>query len=102
MNLGRVRSSMAPEARWPECYTLLARLQLRQHDSLLALVLAFFVPIAGLTRLVALKKQNLTQAFIGIDAGRQRRRVGDLQRHKAFPFGLKWRDVHDDAAARVS
>src|SRR5258708_33876376 len=76
-------------------------LELRQHDPLLCLVLAFAVGVAGLADFVAFEEQNLAQAFVGVDAGGERRCVRDFQGDKAFPLGLKRRDVDDEAAAGV-
>jgi hypothetical protein len=76
-------------------------LQLRQHNPCLLLVLPGFISVAGFARLVALEEEYLAQAFIGIDLGWQRGAVGNFQRHKAFPLGLKGRYVHNNAAARI-
>src|SRR5437868_15405875 len=78
-----------------------APLRLRQRDALLALVLAAAVLVAGLADLVALEEQHLGAAFARVDLRGQRRGVGELERHVAFPLGLEGRDVDDDAAARV-
>src|ERR1700730_1351824 len=77
-------------------------LELRQHDSLLILVLALTVRVTGLAHLVGLKEQYLAQPFIGVDLGRQGRRVRDLECHKALPLGFKRRHVDNDAASRIS
>src|SRR5690554_4522295 len=78
------------------------RSELRESHSALAHVLAGAVGIADLAWLVALQEQELAGAFVGIDFGRKRRRVGEFQRHVAFPLGLQRRDVHDDSAAGIS
>ena len=75
--------------------------ELRENDSLLLLIFALPIGIAGFARLVRLEKQNLAQTFISVDLCRQRRGVGDLESDEAFPFGLKGRHVHDNSAARV-
>src|SRR6266849_8675325 len=77
-------------------------LELRQNDSLLILVLALAVRVTGLAHLVGLEEQNLAQPFIGVDLGRQRRRVRDLERHKALPLRIKRRHIHNNAAPRIS
>src|SRR5262245_26886815 len=74
---------------------------LRQGDAALALILAGLVAVGDLAGLVALQEQELAGALVGVDAGRQRRGVGEFQRDVAFPLGLERCDVHDDAAARI-
>src|SRR3990167_1008281 len=76
---------------------------LGQRHAHLALVFAAAVLVAGLADvvLVALEEQHLGTAFTGVDLGRQRCGVAELQRHVAFPLGLEGRDVDDDAAAGV-
>src|SRR5690606_23677982 len=73
----------------------------RQGDATLALVLAAAVAIGGFADLVTAEKQHLGAAFAGVDLGRQRRGVGELQRDVAFPLGFERRDVDNDATARV-
>src|SRR5512139_3221959 len=75
---------------------------LGQRDTTLPLVLAAAVLVARLADLVALEEQHLRAALAGVDLGRQRRGVAELQRHVPFPLGLERGDVDDDAAARVS
>src|SRR6186997_609827 len=74
---------------------------LGQSDAALALVLAGLVAVGDLAGLVALQEQELRGALVGVDLRRQRRGVGELERHMALPFGLEGRHVHDDAAPRV-
>src|SRR5579864_9131890 len=81
-----VKVSLIPAARYKK------PLQLRQHDPTLLLVFSGFVFVAGFARLVALEEEDLAEAFIGIDFGRQRRGIGDFQSDEPFPFGFKWRD----------
>jgi hypothetical protein len=54
------------------------RLQLGQHNSLLLLVLAGFVFVAGFAGLVALEEENLAETFVGIDLGWQGRCIRDF------------------------
>ena len=68
---------------------------------MLALILAFLVAIADFGCLVAGKEHYLCDAFVGVNSGRQWRRVGDFERHIPFPFGLEGRDVGDDAATGI-
>ena len=79
----------------------MSSLQLWQNDSLLRLVLAFAVSVAGFTNLVGLEEDDLAKALVGINSRRERRGVRDLQRYEAFPLGLERGHVHDDAAAGV-
>src|SRR5205823_4738796 len=76
-------------------------LQLGQHDSLLRLVFAFAVSVAGLAGLIGLEEEDLAQPFVGIDFGRKRRCVRDLEGDEALPLRLEGSDVHDDAATRI-
>ena len=68
-----------------------ALLQLRQHDALLGLILSFAIGVTGLADLIRLEEDNLAQPFVGVDLCRKRRRIGNLERHEAFPLGLEWR-----------
>src|SRR5262245_66544388 len=54
---------------------------LGQRDAALALVLAAAVLVAGLADLVALEEQHLRATLAGVDLGRQRRGVGELEPH---------------------
>src|ERR1700741_4193002 len=74
---------------------------LRQRDALLTLVFSAAILVRGLAHLVGLEEDHLRHAFVGVDLGRQRRRVREFERHEAFPFRLERRHVHDDATARV-
>src|SRR5690242_19808842 len=53
----------------------------RQGHALLTLVLAAAVLVAGLALFVRLQEQHLRHALVGVDLGRQRRGVGELERH---------------------
>ena len=64
-------------------------------------VLATALFVSHLTLLIGLIKQHLSHAFIGINLGRQRRGIGKFQSDMAFPLWLQWRDVNDNAAARI-
>src|ERR1700739_1281566 len=79
----------------------MSSLQLWQNDSLLGLVLAFAVGVAGFANLVGLEEDDLAQALVGINSCRERRGVRDFQRNEAFPLGLERGHVHDDAAASI-
>src|ERR1700687_5972258 len=79
----------------------ISSLQLRQHDPLLRLVFTFAVVVAYFADFVGLEEEDLTQAFVGVDAGREGRGVRDFEGDETFPLGLEWGHVDDDAAARV-
>src|ERR1700687_379843 len=79
----------------------ISSLQLRQHDPLLRLVFAFAVSVADFADFVGLEEEDLAQAFVGVDTSREGRGVGDFEGDEAFPLGLEWRYVDDDAAARI-
>jgi signal transduction histidine kinase len=66
--------------------------------AVLALVLAVAVLVRHVAHFIAFKEQHLGAAFAGVDLGRQRRGVGELQRHITFPFRLERGHVDDDAA----
>ena len=72
-----------------------------QRDAPLALVLAAAVLVRGLADLVRLEEDHLRDALVGVDLGRQRRGVRELERHVALPLRLERRHVDDDAAARI-
>ena len=73
----------------------------RQRDPGLPLVFAVAVFVRRLARLVGLEKQQLRDTLVGVDPGRQRRRVRELQRDVPLPLRLQRRHVDDDAAAGV-
>src|SRR5215469_15592824 len=73
----------------------------REDDPLLALVLSLPVRIGRLAGLVRFEKEDLGDSLVGVDLGRQRRGVADLQRYVALPLRLEGRDVRDDAAASI-
>src|SRR5688500_14530989 len=64
-------------------------LSLRQRHTLLTLVFAAAVLVAGLADLVAFEEEDLSTALARIDLRRQRRGVAEFERHVAFPFGLE-------------
>jgi hypothetical protein len=53
------------------------------------LVFAFAVGVADFAHFVGLEEQDLAEAFVGVDAGRERRGVGDLEGDEAFPLGFE-------------
>src|SRR5258708_16637705 len=71
----------------------LAGLNLRQRHALLSLVLPAAVLVGGLADFVGFDEDDLGHALVGVDLGRQRRGVGELQRDVPLPFALEWRDV---------
>src|SRR6266550_1394741 len=80
----------------------IANLELRQNNPLLRLVLPLPIRVTYFAHFIGLEENNLAQPLIGVNACRQRSRVRYLQRHEAFPFRLKRRDVYDDPTACVS
>src|SRR3954471_8069437 len=77
-------------------------LQSWQSHPLLPLVLAFLVFVGDLGTFLTLEKKNLSNAFVGVDLGRQRRRVRDLECDESFPLRLERCDVSDYPTSRVS
>src|SRR6185312_5778777 len=75
--------------------------ELRQHNSLLTLVLALAISVAHFADFISGEEENLAEAFVGVDFGRQRRGVRNLEGNEAFPLRLKRGDVHDNAATGV-
>ena len=96
-------SSTGRVFRGQECprYINLLLFHFWQDDALLGLVLAFSVGVADFANFVGLEEEDLAEAFVGVNLGRERRGIGNLQRYEALPLGLERRDVHDDAAAGV-
>src|SRR5262249_33675166 len=76
-------------------------LDLRQRDAVLALVLPLLVLVGHGWLLLPPEEQYLRDPFVGVNLGRQGRRVRDLERHETFPLGLERRDVRNDPAPRV-
>src|SRR5215467_5077304 len=85
--------------RRPRASTLV--LNLRKRDALLSLVFPAAILVRGLAYFVRLEEDHLRHTLVGVDLGRQRRRVRELERHEAFPFRLERRHVDDDPASRV-
>ena len=65
------------------------------------LVFSFFVFVADFAVFVGKEKEDLAEAFVGVNFCGERRGVADFECDEAFPFGFERRDVDDDAAARV-
>src|SRR5215831_135731 len=78
-----------------------APLDLGKRNALLSLVLAAAILVRRLAHLVRLEEDHLRDAFVRVDLRGQRRRVRELERDVALPFGLERRHVDDDAATRV-
>src|SRR5262245_55942918 len=72
-----------------------------ERQTRLVLVLAALVRIADGADAVGLQKDDLRDAFVGVDLGRKRRGVGDFQRDAAAPLRLERRYVDDYPAARI-
>ena len=77
-------------------------LHLRQRDAALALVFAAAIFVGGFADFVGFEEDHLRDAFVSVDLRGQWCRVGELERHVAFPFRFEWSDVYEDAATRVS
>src|SRR5437016_5811891 len=70
----------------------------RQRQPLLVLVLAPLVPVTHLAHRLPPEEQDLGNPLVGVNLGRQRRRVADLDRDLAAPLRLQGRNVHYYAA----
>src|SRR6185295_17755042 len=93
-----MRASTGCQRTSPLCSIPGPTSDLGQRDALLPLVLATAVLVRGLAHLIGLEEDHLRDAFVGVDLRGQRRRVGELERDEALPFGLKRRYVYDDSA----
>src|SRR6266498_5500892 len=87
--------------RWCESNRCIKKLQSRRHDPNLIEILALLLIIRGFALLVALEEQHLPNTLVGVDSGRQRCAIRELQRHIAAPAGLEWRCIQNDPTARV-
>jgi hypothetical protein len=75
---GEQEAGLAPEGQILNARKAFLRkqeLELGKHDTLLLLVLALAIRIAGFAGLVAVEEQDLAQSLVGIDLCRQRRGV---------------------------
>ncbi len=71
-------------------------LHLRKSDAALALILSAAVFVGRFADLIRFEEYDLRNSLIRINLGGQRRGVGKLERHIAFPFRFKRRDVYQD------
>src|SRR5437879_13604176 len=78
---------------WGSCLT---GLDLGQRDALLSLVLPAAVFVGGLADFVGFDEYDLGHALVGVDLGRERRGVGELQRGVHLPLGLQRGYVAED------
>ena len=80
--------------------------QTRKRDAFLGLIFAAGAAIAERIRhlagLIALEEEELTRPFIGVDLCGKGCRIGKFECDVAFPAWLEWRDITEDAGARVS
>src|SRR5215203_1975423 len=77
------------------------RLELRQGDADLSLILTLLIAVRHLGRLAPLEEEDLRDALVRVDLRGEGRRVRDLERHKALPLRLERCDVRDDTAACI-
>src|SRR5688572_20916840 len=75
---------------------------LGQGQAGLVLILACLVGVTGGTDALALEEDELCDALVGVDLGRQGGGVGDFEGDLALPLGLDGGHVDDDAAAGIS
>src|SRR6266498_5200714 len=87
--------------RWCESNRCIKKLQSRRHDPNLIEILALLLIIRGFAFLVALEEQHLPNALVGVDSGRQRRAIRQLQRHIAAPARLEWRCIKYDSTTCI-
>src|SRR5690606_28209708 len=73
----------------------------RQGHTPLPLIFATTITIRGFANIIPTQEQHLGTTLAGVDLGRQRRGVGELQCNVALPLGLQRRHVDDDAAAGI-
>ncbi|MDX6713088.1 MAG: hypothetical protein QOH96_4104 [Blastocatellia bacterium] len=75
--------------------------ELWKCHSMLPLILPSPVLIGGFAYFVSFEEYDLGNAFVGIDFGGKRCRVGELECDVAFPFRFEGCDIYDDTAAGV-
>jgi hypothetical protein len=74
----------------------------REHDGLLCVVLTLAILVTGsASRTIRTKEDDLSYAFVSVDASWQRCRVADLDSDLAAPLRFERSDVHDETAASV-
>src|SRR2546426_12354186 len=90
--------------RRPPRSTLFPYTTLFRSDSGLSLIFAFLVFVAdlALVALVGREEQHLGNPLVGVDLRGEGRRVRDLERDEAFPFGLERRHVGDRKSTRLN
>src|SRR5215470_6341237 len=74
-------SAMTTHLLAPPCSGPAPGLDRREDDPLLALVLPLPIRIGRLAGLVRFEEEDLGDPFVGVNLGRQRRGVADLERH---------------------
>jgi len=76
-------------------------MELEKRNPSLLLVLALATGIADLAGFLGAKNQNLAQPVVGVNPGRQRSGIRDLDGRESLPFRLEWHCVHSDSATRI-
>src|SRR5262249_22520479 len=72
----------------------------RQRQAFLVLILALLVRVTGAADRLGAEEENLSDAFVGVDLGRQWCRIADLDRNLAPPLRFQRGNVDDYPAAR--
>lgn len=68
----------------------------------MCVVLTLAILVAGLTgRTIRAKEDDLSYAFVGVDASWQRRRVADLDSDLAAPLRFERSDIHDETTTSI-
>src|SRR5574343_286548 len=73
----------------------------RERDTDLTLVLATTVFVGSLALFIRFEEQDLGATLTGVNLGRQRGGIRELQRHIALPFRFERGHVDDDAATGI-
>ena len=74
---------------------------MRTEISTLSLVFAAAIRVRRFAHFIAFEEQDLGDALVRVDFGRQRCRIREFERDISFPFRLERRHVDDDPATRV-
>ncbi len=93
-----------PALRIPIMKKLLAiyTIDFREYKTFLVLIFTLFVGIAGFANLVTTEEKKLSDALFGIDFGRKRSCITNLDSDLATPFRLKRSHVDNNAASGIS
>jgi len=76
-------------------------LQLGKHNPWLQLAFALAIGIADPAGLMGAEKQNPAQPLVGVNPGRRRSGIRNLEGRESLSFRLEWRYVDKCPATRI-